>query len=145
MNLRSTVSEAKASTCSSLKLLSKGGRPAGSWGVGSVAESALQHQKSLVLMPCPGSHQQAKARQRTFFHTSQCTSALSLEKKNENARDQLFNNFSPGENKESRRKDRSRWAETTVSMACSSSAASARTADVHTAIQGHCYVLRALL
>lgn len=103
----------------------------GSWGVGSMAESAPQHQKSLVLIDAlswvpPTS----KGKAEDFLRTSWLTSALSLEKKNENARDQLFN-------KESRRKDYSRWRETTASVVCGRTAASARTVDVDTAIQGH--------
>lgn len=139
MNLRSTVSEGKQAPAPPWSFcLKREGQ--GPWGVGSAAESALQHQKSCA-DALSWVHQQAKAKPRTFFRTSRHTSALSLEKKNENARDQLFNNFSPGENKESRRKDYSRWGETTASVACSSTAASARTADVDTAIQGHCNVL----
>lgn len=98
----------KASPCSSLKLLSEGGRPGvlGSRERGRERSSAPKKSCADALSWV---HQQAKAKPRTFFRTSRLTSALSLEKKNENARDQVFNNFSPGENKESRRKDDSRW------------------------------------
>lgn len=54
MNLRSTVSEGKQAPAPPWSFcLKREGQ--GPWGVGSAAGSALQHQKSLVLMPCPGS------------------------------------------------------------------------------------------
>lgn len=101
MNLKKH-SEAKASTRSSLKLLSKGGSV---WGPGERGRERSSASKKSCADALSGVPPASKGKAEDFLCTSWLTSALSLEKKNENARDQLFNNFSQGENKASRRTD----------------------------------------